>query len=78
MDLVRAFDQRAEYPVKFEDVNSIYKEGLEIIVEDEEAVSKFLLSLPLDSTESEEEMNPNRFSIKGPFVIHAMKPSHNK
>eukprot|EP01022_Parablepharisma_sp_SALTPOND_P029317 TRINITY_DN73128_c0_g1_i1.p2 TRINITY_DN73128_c0_g1~~TRINITY_DN73128_c0_g1_i1.p2 ORF type:complete len:220 (+),score=31.60 TRINITY_DN73128_c0_g1_i1:712-1371(+) len=64
MELIDTFDKRANYTTKFEDINSVYKEGIEIITEEIDPLAKLAGSL-IESPDSEE----NQFSIKGPYGL---------
>jgi len=57
LELIKAFDDRAQFAPKYEDINSIYKEGIEIIT---------------DSNDLMSQIDPNSdayFTIKGPYGI---------
>jgi hypothetical protein len=65
--LVESFEKRETYTPKFEDINRIYKDGIEILVKKETGLSRFLHTLPI-ATEEEQRAPENRFSLKGPLV----------
>ncbi len=70
LELVRAFEKRAGYPVKFEDINSIYKEGIELISEEPPGSksTQSLVSSPIAAATATPTAKDQLFTIKGPFV----------
>ena len=74
LELVKAFDKRATFATLYEDINTIYKEGIEIVVENGngDGLSKIMCDLTLDTPESQQS-EQNRFILKGPFVYYIHK-----
>ena len=68
MDLVKAFDNKEDFPTRFPDIDEFYKDGIEILIKKQFGLSKDLHELPIDATDPS-IMKMNKFEIKGLFVI---------